>query len=1237
MQLPRACAFLTLAVTAVPLTTLSAQQAPVVGMRPSDAARCAIVGAKVLVSPGVTLEKATILIRDGIIEAIGAEIATPAGYRVFDGAGKTVFAGFIESALVIDSTDAQSAALRAVGAHWNQNVTPEVSGTALIIPDATLESLRAQGFTIARLLPEDGIFRGSSDLRLLAKTSERVLARELGGVTVQLVGPVTRDFSQFMGQTPVTPGVSTPSNPFAPGARGDRDSRFPSSLMGSYALMRQTFMDAAWRRDCLAANTATTLPVEDQNALDALQPLLAGTHGIIIDASDELEAARMMRLAQAQAPNAPLTVLGSGLEFRGQQELVALAANMHAAFIIPIEFPQAPDLVSPMASDSMSLRDLMTWRYAPTNPKRLIEAGSTVVLSSHRMSDKSGFRRKLADAITHGLTKDQALAALTTTPAKLLGIDARAGTIEAGKLANLIIAAGDPFDAETKFEGIFVAGAPVMLPPDAPVLAAGSFTVTALDTTAKPLAKDLRIVLDPKDSSLKATWTPEAPAADAKPVEAAAVEVAKPAEDVTKPATNNDAPASDAASAESKVEEKKDVAGSATAKRAGISDGRAWGMFDGAPFGFEGEIRVSLAGTGATATMTIETATGARAAFALVRVVEEAKKDDTKTDAKTDAKNDDVKKDDAAPAAVIVDANNPSEPTTQDTKTSDAAVTDDNATPSPNADRPARDQRGGRGMRGQRGGDGNAPSKIGEAGKNGEASDEKKPDERETLWKDVLPFPFGEYGRIEKPLAGTVVVKDATVWTLGAQGIIKDGDMLIRDGKIIEVALDIAVPEGATVIDGKGKHITPGLIDCHSHTGISGGVNEGSQSCTAEVWIGDCIDPTDINWYRQLAGGLVAVNQLHGSANPIGGRNSVVKIRWGEGAEAFRFEGAPSGIKFALGENVTRSSSRYPSSRMGVKTFLQDSFLAAREYRARQVAYAAAPVATRGLPPRTDLELETLAEILEGSRLVHCHSYRQDEILMLLRTAEQFGFRVATLQHVLEGYKLAGEIAKHGAGASSFSDWWAYKVEVMDAIPWNGALMHKAGVLVSFNSDSDELARRLNMEAAKAVRYGGLSPEEALKLVTLNPAKQLKIDARTGSLEVGKDADFVLWSGDPLSAFTHCDETWIDGARRYSRIEDDAVHAQVIRTRGELIAKATTASDRAGAGARAGGGGAAGGPGGGGGRRGRGAPTLMERMLESREDTIWLRIARGMEPLPKNPGDCGCGETDAVPVEELRN
>jgi hypothetical protein len=318
---------------------------------------------------------------------------------------------------------------------------------------------------------------------------------------------------------------------------------------------------------------------------------------------------------------------------------------------------------------------------------------------------------------------------------------------------------------------------------------------------------------------------------------------------------------------------------------------------------------------------------------------------------------------------------------------------------------------------------------------------------------------------------------------------------------------------------------------------------------------------------------------------------------------------------------------------MGVATFMEDSFRAAQEYRARQKAFAAQGAAAGAMPPRTDLELEALAEILEGTRLVHCHSYRQDEILMLLETADRFGFRVATLQHVLEGFKVAPEIAKHGAGASSFSDWWAYKIEVMDAIPWNGAMLQKAGVLVSFNSDSDELARRMNMEAAKAVRYGNLAPEEALKLVTLNPAKQLRIDGRTGSLEVGKDADFALWNGEPLSAFTRCEETYVDGVRRYSRADDEQASAEIVRMRAELIAKATASPAARDAGPAAA-------PGEGGrGRRGR-PGSLLEQLLENREDTIWLRIARGLDPIPRKQGDCGCGavqraEEEGVPVMEL--
>ena len=1210
-------------------STLAAQQGPVNGMRPSDPARYAITNAKVIVSPGQTLEKATIVIANGLIEAIGPDAAVPPGYRVIDGAGKTVFPAFIEPALVVDSATQAAAATSAPGAHWNRYVTPEVRGGDLAIPDATLDALRAQGFAIARVLPGANIFRGTSDNRLLARASENVAARELRGSTVQVVGPRAFDRSAFFGpQTPGAPGTTpfgapnTPAMPAAPRS-SERESSFPSSLMGSYALMRQTFLDANWRAQCLAVS-ASALPPEDMTALDALQPLVSGAHGVLLDSSDELEVARLVRLAKAEMPKAPVSVLGSGNEFRAQAELLGLLGSAPAAILVPIDFPQAPDLVSPTASDSISLRDLATWRHAPTNPKRLVAGGATVALTTHRMQDKSGFRRKLADAIAHGLTKDEALAALTTVPARLLGLDARVGTLEVAKMANLVIAAGDPFEVETKFEGVFVAGAPVVLPPDAPILAAGMFTATPDGATPKPVARDLAIALDPKDGSLKASWTdetaatPEPAAADGpakgtgespadRPADAASAD-AKPVERSANPPVANDADAAresapregrrgggrrgggrggerggDAMPADTGAADADPTKKSASARRASVADGRASGLFDGAPFGFEGEVRVAIAGAGAGATMVVEDARGVRVAFALARKAEE--KD-------AGAKNGDETK-------------------------------DGEKKPAPDAGAVAPDS------------EKSAPQEAASE-QAGEKKDEPAADDRGTLWQQPLPFPLGEYGRVAKPMGGTVLFRDATIWTLGPKGVIKEGDLLVRDGRIVEVADEIAAPEVETVVDARGMHITPGLIDCHSHTGISGGVNEGSQSCTAEVWIGDVIDPTDINWYRQLAGGLTAVNQLHGSANPIGGRNSVVKIRWGEGAEAFRFEGAPTGIKFALGENVVRSKSRYPSSRMGVATFLEDSFLAAREYRAKATRFAALDAAGRAreFPPRKDLELETLAEILEGTRLVHCHSYRQDEILMLLRTAEKFGFRVATLQHVLEGYKVAPEIAAHGAGPSSFSDWWAYKIEVMDAIPWNGAILHKAGAVVSFNSDSDELARRMNMEAAKAMRYGNLPPEEALKLVTLNPAKQLKIDHRVGSLEAGKDADFAIWNGDPLSAFTRCEETWIDGVRRYSRSEESTLAAEVVTTRATLIAKANAAGDAArGAGA----GGGAGSGEGFRGRRGGRAPTLLERMLETREDTIWLRIARGQDPFPKKPGDCGCGATGdaqgAVPTE----
>jgi N-acetylglucosamine-6-phosphate deacetylase len=366
------------------------------------------------------------------------------------------------------------------------------------------------------------------------------------------------------------------------------------------------------------------------------------------------------------------------------------------------------------------------------------------------------------------------------------------------------------------------------------------------------------------------------------------------------------------------------------------------------------------------------------------------------------------------------------------------------------------------------------------------------------------------------------------------------------------------LPEGTQVVECQGRHLTPGIIDCHSHMATDGGVNEGTQAITAEVRIGDFIDASDMSIYRQLAGGVTAANILHGSANPIGGQNQVIKLRWGLTGEAMKFAEAPPGIKFALGENVKQSNwgdnynRRYPQSRMGVEQIIRDALLAARQYRQRQQAWQAS---RQGLPPRYDLELEALAEVIEGRRWIHCHSYRQDEIVALLRTLDSFGITIGTLQHILEGYKVAEVLRQHGAMASAFSDWWAYKIEVYDAIPYNGALMHNAGIVVSFNSDDQELARHLNHEAAKAVKYGGVPPAEALKFVTLNPARQLRIDTYVGSIEVGKHADLVVWSGPPLSVFSRCEQTWIDGCKYFDLEADRAARPHWRQMRAKLVQK----------------------------------------------------------------------------------
>jgi imidazolonepropionase-like amidohydrolase len=445
--------------------------------------------------------------------------------------------------------------------------------------------------------------------------------------------------------------------------------------------------------------------------------------------------------------------------------------------------------------------------------------------------------------------------------------------------------------------------------------------------------------------------------------------------------------------------------------------------------------------------------------------------------------------------------------------------------------------------------------------------DEKKPAAKEERVASPAVMGNTEAWRAAMPPQQTVLVRNATIWTAGPQGTLANADLLVRGGKIAGVGKSLAAPSGAVVIDGAGKHVSPGVIDEHSHAAVLGNVNECTNSITCEVRIQDVINSESINIYRQLAGGTTMMHLLHGSCNSIGGQCAVIKNKWGATADELFMADAPPTVKFALGENPKQANwgadrtGRYPQSRGGVEQTIREGFLAARDYLAQQEEFR---TGKRALPPRRDLQLDALADIVSGRMLIHCHSYRQDEILMLMRLAEEFGFRVNTFTHILEGYKVADEMAAHGSSAMGFSDWWGYKQEVIDAIPWNGYLMWDRGVNVGFNSDSEELARRLNSEAGKAIKYGGMPPDEAIKTVTINPARSLKIDGRVGSLEVGKDADFAIWNGPPMSALTRCEQTWIEGRKYFDRSIDLAGREALAKERDALIA-AVKASKKDGA------------------------------------------------------------------------
>lgn len=943
------------------------------GFRPRPPAVHALVGAKVVSKPGSEWSSATIVIRDGRIVASGPEVRPPAEARVWDLTGMTVYPGFIDPYVMQGGggppagmnrpgpSGAGSDGLRAgtgtdvryLGVPGEESdpgvegpgagipdVTPERRVAPGYVPDAKLnEGLREQGFTVAQLIPSRGILRGQSAL-----------------VSLGTDGPnrsvLRADVAQCVAMMPIG---------FTPG--------YPDSVMGTIAVIRQTWLDARWHESAKAAG-AGSRPYNV--SLAALTPTFAagGRQPVIIEPGSVLLASRGLRLAGELGFEAQM--VASGQEWRRPE----LFRGTKVPFITSLAYPSVPKLTDEADWDAVPLDLLRQWDWAPENPVVLRREGVEIALTTHGLSDRGEFRKNLKRALDRGLTETDALAALTTVPARLCGVSAELGAIEAGRLAHLTVVAGSYFDPAASIRAVWVDGVPHEFP-------------------AKP--------------------------------------------------TNSVA--------------KVPAAGTNAVPNVGST-------------GTNAVPNVGAAGTNGVANAVTNAVAGTN------------------------------------------------------------AVVGTNAVAGTNA--PA----GG----------------AGESAAKGREADRQR----------VARSPRDDGGAITNPPA--LLVRNAVVWTCGPAGTISNASVFVRGGRIESVGAEPAtLPEGTLVVDAAGRHVTPGLIDCHSHSMIFGGVNEGTLPSTAMVRIADVVNSEAETIHQQLAGGLTMANQLHGSANPIGGQNCVIKLRLGAGPDGLVFTNAPAGIKFALGENVKQSgndrSTRFPQSRMGVGTFYVNRFTAARQYAEEWAAYEAG--GRQGVSPRRDLEMEALVEILAGTRLIHCHSYRQDEIVAFLRVMESFGVRVATLQHVLEGYKVADEIARHGAGASAFSDWWAYKFEVIDAIPHAGSILHQRGVVVSFNSDENDHARRLNLEAAKAVKYGGTSETDALRFVTLNPARQLRVDRWVGSLESGKDADLVLWSGHPLDTASRCDQTWIEGTLYFDRAREKARVAAMDTERRALLAKARKTPEKA--------------------------------------------------------------------------
>ncbi|WP_345687937.1 amidohydrolase family protein [Novipirellula caenicola] len=977
----------------------SAATRPIDSLRQADPSPTLLEGAEIVTHPGATPKVMSLLIDGTTIIRVASEMDVPPGAKRIDVSGKRIYAGLIDAFHEVELPE--DPVVEGTG-YWNRNITPEYHA-AWVSGDKQADDgkRRSQGITTQLLAPSGGILKGRSCVVLLtdADHPQRLLRPNV-----------------FQHATLTVP-------------RGKKRDSYPTSPMGATALLRQALYDAVWYRDAnrvYQRNTSLNRP-EPSLALDQLSHQITDGR-FLFDADNE----RMAIRAEAIADEFSLDILlrGSGREYRGLDEIAATGRS----FLLPVDFPKVLATETLASINDSTLTDWIHWYFAPENPQRLHAAGVEFALTTDGLDDPQTFLKQVRVAVDRGLPREIALAAMTTTPAKLLGVEDRVGEIKPGMLANLVITDGDLLDDSTKVLETWVAGVRYEIAEDA-ADDDGLEGVWSTPLTIDGKRVNAELVFEQNEKSFSGY-----------------VRLAKKKSDKK-------------AKLEKLIRQRDRV--SASIKLHSLSDSFDQGVWQLTV------LRVQEDDPKSPRLMaTLLSPSGVSERWLLKRI-EDSKADPNK-------KEDPSKKEEPAKKAESAEKVESAEKT-----------------------------------------------KSSEAGQ--EIASVTDPIE--------LVYPLGAFGLTEPPEQPALVMfRGATVWTCGDDGVISPCDVLVRGGVIAEVGQNLKVPKDCVQIDANGKHITPGMIDCHSHMATDGGINEAGQAVTSEVRVEDFIDNTDITIYRQLAGGVTSANILHGSANPIGGQSQVIKLRWGGTMQALKFAEAPLGIKFALGENVKRKPNRYPTTRMGVEQILRDQFLAARQYEAANTAWHNG--VRDQLPPRRDLQLDALVEIQRGDRWIHCHSYRQDEIVATLDVLEEFNIRIGTLQHILEGYKVADRIAEHGAMASTFADWWAYKFEVYDAVPYNGVLMHDAGIVVSYNSDDPELGRHLNTEAAKATKYGGVPEQEALKFVTLNPAKQLRIDDRVGSIEAGKDADLVVWSGRPLSTTSRCEQTWIDG-RRYFDVDQD--------------------------------------------------------------------------------------------------